>query len=82
MQCVMALEIFRAVAIFFVFFSEASAIQIGVGRCWLLSKFSFFVCQFNVSTVAIGFPVTVCRFAMGGIFTNNFYAEHKTFGYL
>ena len=43
---------------FFCFFSEASAIQIGVGRCWLLSKFSFFVCQFNVSTVAIGFPVT------------------------
>ena len=24
---------------------------------------------------------TFCRFAMGGIFTTNVYAEHKTFGY-
>ena len=25
--------------------------------------------------------LTVCRFAMGGIFTTDVYAEHKTFGY-
>jgi len=25
--------------------------------------------------------LTVCRFGMGGIFTTNAYAEHKTFGY-
>jgi hypothetical protein len=57
-QCAVALEFFRAVAIFFVFFPEASAVQSGVGRCRVLSKCSFFVCQFNVSTVVIGFPVT------------------------
>lgn len=27
------------------------------------------------------FGMTFCRFAMGGIFTINVYAEHKTFGY-
>ena len=26
-------------------------------------------------------PITFCRFAMGGIFTTELYAEHKTFGY-
>ncbi len=62
-QCALALEFFRAVAIFFVFFPEASAIQSSVGRCQLLSKCSFFVCQFNVSTVVIGFPVTFRAFA-------------------
>lgn len=25
-------------------------------------------------------PQTFCRFAMGGLFTTNIYAEHKTFG--
>jgi hypothetical protein len=30
-------------------------------------------------TIAIG--VTFCRFAMGGLFTTNVYAVHKTFGY-
>jgi hypothetical protein len=36
---------------------------------------------FNLGTVAVRLPVTFCRFAMGGIFTTNVYAEHKTFGY-
>jgi hypothetical protein len=57
-QCALTLEFFRAVAIFFVFFPEASAIQSSVGRYRLLSKCSFFVCQFKVSSVVIGFPVT------------------------
>ena len=29
----------------------------------------------------VGFLLTVCRFAMGGLFTANVYAEHKNFGY-
>ena len=72
MQCAVALEFFRAVAFFFVFFPEASAIQSGVGLCLLLSKCSFFVCQFNVCTVVIGFPVTFWRLAQWRI------SEHKT----
>jgi len=32
-------------------------------------------------TVICRFPVTFCRFAMGGLFTTNVDAEHKTFGY-
>jgi hypothetical protein len=38
----------------------------------------------NGFVVGSGFPalpVTVCRFAMGGIFTTELYAEHKTFSY-
>lgn len=39
-----------------------------------------FILSFNVCIVVLGLLVTFCRFAMGGIFTTNIYAEHKTFG--
>ena len=29
----------------------------------------------------MAYPLTVCRFAMGGIFTTKLYPESKTFGY-
>ncbi len=31
--------------------------------------------------VVIALPLTFGRFAMGGIFTTELYAEHETFGY-
>jgi hypothetical protein len=36
-------------------------------------------CSLNVQS---RLQLTVCRFAMGGIFTTELYEEHKTFGYL
>jgi hypothetical protein len=31
--------------------------------------------------VLLKWLITFCRFAMGGLFSTNVYAEHRTFGY-
>ena len=35
----------------------------------------------SVIVVVLKLVLTFCRFAMGGIFATELYAEHKTFGY-
>ena len=46
-----------------------------------VAKSPFFSRHFQGCTVFLRLGITVCRFAMGGIFSTNVYAEHKTFGY-